>query len=104
MAPSSTPKKDEEYGKETTDDTLSAIKKLLDTGGDALQFAPIPGLDIAAKVLSGFIEQIQVGLPLEGRHCAENKSWFAGNRTKRETAEGADREYTGSLGYGQQGI
>lgn len=72
MAPSGSSNKREENGGDVIGTALGAIKILLDTGGDVLQFAPIPGLDIAAKALSGFIGQIQVSLRPKGRHCSES--------------------------------
>lgn len=74
MAPSDSRNTRKENGGEAIDTSLSAIKMLLDTGGDAFQYAPIAALDIAAKVLSGFIGQVQVSIPPAGRHCAENFS------------------------------
>ncbi|KAJ3522795.1 hypothetical protein NM688_g8823 [Phlebia brevispora] len=46
-------------GEENIDTILEASRTILETGGDALQFSPIPGLDVAAGVLATLIGMIQ---------------------------------------------
>ena len=50
------------FGDDIIDDILEASQKLLDFGQDALELSPIPGLNIAAGVLSSVIGMIQVGM------------------------------------------